>query len=68
MYYQGFPDGLVVKHLPANAEDVGLIPNLGRSLGEGNGNILQDSCLGKSHGQRNLVGCSPWGCKELDTT
>ena len=23
---------------------------------------------GKSHGQRNLVGCSPWGCKELDMT
>ena len=23
---------------------------------------------GKSHGQRSLVGCSPWGCKGLDTT
>jgi len=23
---------------------------------------------GKSHGQRNLVGYSPWGCKESDTT
>ena len=23
---------------------------------------------GKSHGQRSLVGCSPWGHKELDTT
>ena len=23
---------------------------------------------GKSHGQRSLVGCSPWGCKEWDTT
>ena len=23
---------------------------------------------GKSHGQRSLVGCSPWGCQELDTT
>ena len=23
---------------------------------------------GKSHGWRNLVGCSPWGCKESDTT
>ena len=22
---------------------------------------------GKSHGQRSLVGYSPWGCKELDT-
>ena len=24
--------------------------------------------LGESHGQRSLVGYSPWGCKELDTT
>ena len=23
---------------------------------------------GKSHGPRSLVGCSPWGCEELDTT
>ena len=23
---------------------------------------------GESHGQRNLVGCSPWGCEESDTT
>ena len=23
---------------------------------------------GESHGQRSLVGCSPWGHKELDTT
>ena len=23
---------------------------------------------GKSHGRRSLVGCSPWGCKESDTT
>ena len=26
------------------------------------------SCLGNLHGQRNLAGCSPWNCKELDTT
>ena len=38
---------LVVKSLPANAEDLrdsGLIPGLGRSLGGGNGNTLQYSC------------------------
>ena len=29
---------------------------------------LQHSCLEKSHGRRSLVGCSPWGRKELDTT
>ena len=22
---------------------------------------------GESHGERSLVGCSPWDCKELDT-
>ena len=42
----GFPGGSVVKNLPANAGDVCLIPDLGRSPGEGNGNPLQYSCLG----------------------
>ena len=37
-------------------------------FGEGNGTPLQYSCLEKSHGRRTLVGCSPWGRKELDTT
>ena len=32
------------------------------------GNSLQYSCLENPHGQRSLVGYSPWGCKELDTT
>ena len=39
---------LVVKNLPANAGDIrdtGLIPGLGRSSGEGNGTLLQSSCL-----------------------
>ena len=39
---------LVVKNLPANAGDIrdmGSIPGLGRSPGEGNGNPLQYSCL-----------------------
>ena len=39
---------LLVKNLPANAgdiRDVGLIPGLGRSPGEGHGNPLQYSCL-----------------------
>ena len=39
---------LVVKNLPANvgdARDVGLIPELGRSPGEGNSNPLEYSCL-----------------------
>ena len=36
--------------------------------GEGNGTPLQYSCLGKFHGRRSLVGCSPWGREESDTT
>ena len=42
----GFPGASVVKNLPANAGDMGLIPGLGRSPEEGNGNQLQYSCLG----------------------
>ena len=42
----GFPGGSVVKNPPANAEDMGSIPGLGRSPGEGNGNSFQYSCLG----------------------
>ena len=33
--------------MPANAGDMGLILESGRFLGEGNGNPLQYSCLGK---------------------
>ena len=35
----------VVKNLPANTGEAGLIPGSGRSPGEGNGNPLQYSCL-----------------------
>ena len=34
-------NGSLVKNLPVNAGDIGLIPGLGRSPGEGNGNPLQ---------------------------
>ena len=37
------------------------------SPGEGHGSPLQYFCA-ESHGQRSLVGYSPWGRKELDTT
>ena len=45
---KGFPGGLVVKNLPANAgdiKDMGLIPGLGRFPGEGEGNPFQYSCM-----------------------
>ena len=41
----GFPGGLVVKNLPANAGDPGSISGLGSSPGEENGNLFQYSCL-----------------------
>ena len=36
----------MVKNLPAHAGDVGSIPGLGRTPGEGSGNPLQYFCLG----------------------
>ena len=45
-----------------NAGDRGSIPGSGRSPGEGNGNLLQFSCL------ENSMGYNPRGCKESDTT
>ena len=44
----GFPGGSDSKASAHNAGDPGSIPGLGRSSGEGNGNPLQDSCLGNS--------------------
>ena len=41
----GFPGGSEVKASACDAGDLGLIPGLGRSPGEGNGNPLQYSCL-----------------------
>ena len=62
---------LVVKNLPANAEDVrdvGSIPGLGRFSGGGHGNPLQYSCLENPHGQRSLPGYNPYGQKESNVT
>ena len=41
----GFLSGSEVKASACNVGDLGSIPGLGRSLGEGNGNPLQYSCL-----------------------
>ena len=51
-----------------NAGDLGSIPGSGRPPGGGHGTPLQYSCLGNPHGQRSLVGYSPWGRKESVTT
>ena len=39
-----------------------------KTPGKGHGNTLQYSCLENPHGQRSLVGYSPWGHKELGKT
>ena len=60
----------MVKKLPANARDVrdaGSVPGPGRSPRGEKGNSL--SILpGESHRQGSLMGYSPWGPKELDTS
>ena len=44
-HWLGFPGGSDGKESAHNAGDLSLIPGLGRSPGEGNGNPLQYSCL-----------------------
>ena len=59
------------KNLPVNAgdpRDVGFIPGSGRCPGERHGNPFHYSCLENPMDNRNLLGCSPWGHKELDMT
>ena len=68
----GFPHNSVGKESACNA-DQGLIPKLGRSPGEGNGNPLQYSCLenpvdGEPCSLQTMVGYSLGGRKESDTT
>ena len=68
MAHPGFPGGSVAKNPPADAGDVDLIPGLGRSPKEENGNPLQYSCLG------NLMDRKVWQAtihgvtKDSDTT
>ena len=45
LFHTVFPGGSEVKVSACNAGDWGLIPELGRSPGEGNGNPLQYPCL-----------------------
>ena len=62
------PGGSDGKASAYNAGDPGSIPGLGRFSGEGNRHPTLVLLPGKSHGQRSVVGYSPWGCKESDMT
>ena len=53
------------KESACDVGDLGLIPRLGRSPGEGNGKPTPVFLPGESYGQRSLVGYNPWGHKEL---
>ena len=57
-FSKSFPGGSVGKESACNAGDLGLIPGLGRSPGEGHGNPLCYFCLENTHGQRSLAGHS----------
>ena len=63
-----FPGGSEVKASAWNAGDLGSIPGLGRSPGEGKWQPTPGLLPGESRGGRSLVGYSPWGRKESDTT
>ena len=63
MVVVGFQGGSVGKESACSAGDPYLIPESGRSPGEGNGNRLQYPCLENS---MDRGAYSPWGRKELD--
>ena len=58
----------MVKNLPDNASDAGLIPGSERSPGEENGNPLQYSCLGNPTDRRTSWAIVHGGRKRSDTT
>ena len=62
--YSGLPWWLRRKASACNVGDPGSIPGLRRCPEGGNALKKQPAPVllpGKSHGQRSLVGCSPWG-------
>ena len=52
--HMGFCGGSDVKESACSMGDLGSIPGLGRSPGEGHGNPLQYSCLENPHGENSL--------------
>ena len=62
------PCGSDGKESTCNAGDPRLIPWVRKILWRREWQPTPVFLPGESHGQRSLVGCSPWGCKEWDTT
>ena len=67
-FFMGFPGGSVVKDMPANAGDSGLILGSERSPGEGNGNPRQYSCLENPMDRGSWWAALHGVAKDLDTT
>jgi len=65
IYSSGLPWWLSGKEYACQCRNAGSIPGLERSSGEGNDNPFQHSLPGEFHGQRSLVGYSPWGHKRV---
>ena len=68
-YMRASQVALVIENSLANAGDIrdaGSIPGLGRSPGGEHGLPTPVFLPGESHGQRSLMGYSPWGLKESD--
>ena len=61
--YRDFPGGSEVKRLPSMRD-----PWVGKISWRRKWQPTPVLLPGKSHGWRSLVGYSPWGCKESDTT
>ena len=64
----GFPGGSMVENPPANEGRCEFNPWVGEIPWRREWQPTPVFLLGESHGQRSLVGCSPGGHKELDTT
>ena len=64
---EGFPSGSVVRNLPANVGNMGLIPGSRRSPGGGHGNSLQYSCL-ENPMDRGARWATVHGAAETDVT
>ena len=62
----GFSGGSAVEKLPANARRPRFHPCVQKIPWRRKWQPTPIFLPGKSHGQRSLAGCSPWGCKELD--
>ena len=65
MPFLGFPGGSVVKNPPAEAQNTDSIPRSSKMPWRRKWQPTPVFLPAKSHGQKSLVGYSPWGCKSV---